>query len=230
MTVIQENQALKGCHYFSLLNEAEATVIQENSYCRAYKKGQVLFDAGDERNRMFILKKGLVKFEKIDQSGTLFYLNFVKDKAVFPLTGLFTDENYHFSAIAMTDIEVCYISRKIFEKVIQGNNQQLLFYFNQISLTLKKHVLKIESCVTSSASQRVKNTLAILMHDLGEKNYFNQVVIPYPILMNDISHSSGTTRETASLVIKKLVKKKKIQYLHKELIFFDPAYFSLDYD
>lgn len=229
MTVLQE-KALKGCPYFSHLNEEEAMSIQKNSYCRAYKKGQVLFDAGDERNRMFILKKGLVKFEKIDQTGSLFYLDFVKDSAVFPLTGLFTDENYHFSAIAMTDIEVCYLSTKIFEAVIQGNNQQMLFYFKQVSLCLKKHVLKIESCVTSSASERVKNTLAILMNELGERNYFNQVVVPYPILMNDISHSSGTTRETASLVIKKLIKKKKIQYLHKELIFFDPAYFPLDHD
>ncbi|WP_242590133.1 CRP/FNR family transcriptional regulator, arginine deiminase pathway regulator [Enterococcus sp. DIV0840] len=141
MTVLQENNSLKGCPYFSDLSEKESVVIQKNSYCRAYKKGQVLFDAGDERNRMFILKKGLVKFEKIDQTGTLFYLNFVKDSAVFPLTGLFTDKNYHFSAIAMTDIEVCYLSTKVFEKVIQGNNQQLLFYFNQVSLTLKKHVL-----------------------------------------------------------------------------------------
>lgn len=228
MTVIDAKEPLNDHISRTLLTDEEFMFIQENIYCRSYKKGQVLFDVGDERNRMFILKKGLVKFERIDSTGSLFYLNFIKEEVIFPLAGLFTDKNYFSSAIAATDIEVYYLSTKIFEKIVQGNKQLLLFYFEELSSELKRHMLKIESCVTSSASVRVKNTLAILMHDIGERTYGNQILVPYPISMNDISHSSGTTRETTSHVIKKLVKKKKIQYFHKELTFLEPDYFSLD--
>lgn len=228
MTVIRENETLKNHPYFTYLSDSAYQEIQDNLYSRAYKKGQVLFDTGDERNRMFFLKKGLVKFEKIDSSATFFYLDFIKEETLFPLTGLFVDETYYYSALAMTDIEVYYIPTKVFEKVIQENQKQLLVYLEKMTDISKRHMTKIQSCVTSSAFSRVKNTLAILMNDLGEENHLGQTHVPYPILMNDISRSSGTTRETASFAIKKLVSEKRLRYLHKELTFYDIDYFSLD--
>ena len=210
---------------FAALTNEEYQKIQDHMYKRTYKKGQVLFDPGDERNRIFFLNKGLVKFEKSDQSDTFSYLDFVRENTLFPYVGLFKDDTYYFSAIAMTDIDVCCIPVNIFEETICQNSEQLIFYVQILSKLVKHHELKIQGCISFHAFQRVKHTLGILMNDLGEKNYQGNLFIPYPIQMNDIARSSGTTRETASLAIKKMVKEKKIQYIHKELIFYDVAYF-----
>ncbi|WP_321386633.1 hypothetical protein [uncultured Enterococcus sp.] len=39
--------------YFLNLDEENRTLLDENMYCRSYKKGQVLFDTGDKRDRIF---------------------------------------------------------------------------------------------------------------------------------------------------------------------------------
>lgn len=223
--MIREMELLREHPCFSALTDEEYQKIQDHMYKRTYKKGQVLFDPGDERNRIFFLNKGLVKFEKSDQSDAYFYLDFVRENNLFPYSGLFDDDTYYFSAIAMTDIEVSCISANVFEEAISQNSEQLIFYVKILSKLVKHHELKIQGCISFHAFQRVKHTLGILMNDLGEKNYRGNLFIPYPIQMNDIARSSGTTRETASLAIKKMVKEKKIQYIRKELIFYDVDYF-----
>lgn len=226
MEVFDEHLSLREYPEFAALTESEYLEIENNLYSRTYKKGQILFDPGDERSRIFFLTKGLIKFEKMDASGNFFYIDFAKEKTLFPYIGFFEDDSYHFSAMAMTDIELFYLPTKRFEEIIQANNQQLIFYMKQLSAQLKKYELKIQGCVTSSAFQRVKNTITILMDELGEKTYDGQVTIPYAIQMNDLSRSSGTTRETASLAIKKMVTERKIHYIHKKLTICDVSYFS----
>lgn len=229
MTVL-EKEIIRNHPDFQSLTEEEHQLLEDNLYCRSYRKGQVLFDEGDERHRLFILKKGLVKIERIDSTGSMFYLEFFKDNTVFPLSGLFIDETYVFSAEAMTDIEVCYVSMKVFEKIVKENNQLLLLYFKKLSKLSHDQMLIIQNCVTSSAFQRVKNTLSMLMSELGEPTYEGARKIPYPLLITDISHYSGTTRETTSQVIKELAAEKKLTYLYKEFTFLDVEYFSEIFD
>lgn len=213
---------------FSLFDEIDFREIEGQAIVRNYKKGQILFDNGDERSRLFFISKGLIKLEKSDSSDTFYYLNFIRDGHVFPYTGLLTDDTYYFSAIAVTDIEVIYIPMKLFEKLIKNNNEQLIYFINKLSNVLKRHELKIQNSLTSSAFYRIKNTLSIFMHDLGEKAAGGTINIPYSILINDISKCSGTTRETTSSIMKQFINLQKISYFHKQLIFLDVDYFTLD--
>ena len=226
MEIFEGRTSLKEYPEFALFTDDEYLEIENNLYSRSYKKGQILFDPGDERNRIFFLKKGLVKFEKMDESGTFFYIDFAKENTLFPYIGLFEDDSYHVSAMAMTDIELFYIPTNVFEQVIQSNSQHLIFYIKKLSDQLKKYEFRLQGCVSSSAFCRVKNTLGILMKELGEKNYRKEIVIPYAIQINDIAKCSGTVRETASLAMKKMIKEQKIKYVQKELLFKDVNYFN----
>ncbi|MGX7014991.1 helix-turn-helix domain-containing protein, partial [Vagococcus silagei] len=77
------------------------------------------------------------------------------------------------------------------------------------------------------AYDRITTTLAIICHDLGTKVYPQKIVtIPCLMTINDIARASGTTRETASSVIKNLVKDKKINYNRKKLTFLNTKFFA----
>lgn len=212
--------------YFSSLDEEGRILMERNSYYRFYKKGQVLFDTDDRRDRIFILDHGLIRVERVDRTASYNFLEFIGDKRPFPLLGMFESDNYHFSAIAMTDIQVFYISTVIFEKIVKSNTEQLRLFNTSLNRLIEKQIKRLQYCITSKATQRVESSLAILMKDLGVYED-DRVVIPYPILINDISRYSGTTRETTGQVIRTLVNQKKISYQYKELIFFDTDYFTL---
>lgn len=220
------SEAINEHPYFSSLNEESRQLMEENSYYRFHKKGQVLFDTGDRRDRIFILDRGLIRIERVDATASYNFLEFLSDRRPFPLMGMFHAKNYHFSAIAMTDIQVFYIATDIFEEIVQSSIGQLRLFNTFLNQLIEKQTKRIQFCVTSKATERVKNSLAILMEDLGVKEE-GKIIIPYPILINDVSKYSGTTRETVGQAIRALVKQKKIAYQYKELVFFDTDHFTL---
>ncbi|MBL1228453.1 Crp/Fnr family transcriptional regulator [Enterococcus sp. BWB1-3] len=212
--------------YFSVLDNETQGLLIENMYCRSYKKGQILFFTDDKRDRIFFLNKGLVRLERSEESAVYNFLGVIGEKRLFPLLGLFESEKYYFSAVAATDIEVCYIPAVLFEKIVQMDVWKLKLITADLNVLLKKQVRRIQYCTTSKAKQRVKNTLAILMEDLGQQDD-DRIIIPHPIMINDLSKLSGTTRETVGQTLRELVKKRKIIYEYKQFTFLDGDYFKL---
>lgn len=46
---------------FEHFTDEEFEEIKEQTVLRSYKKGQVLFDEGDERQRFYVLTEGLIR-------------------------------------------------------------------------------------------------------------------------------------------------------------------------
>lgn len=53
-------------------------------YCRTYRKGQLLFMEGDPRERVYFLMSGYIKLERMNESATHHYADYVKPKQFFP--------------------------------------------------------------------------------------------------------------------------------------------------
>ena len=59
---------------------------------RKIPKGQIIFFAGDRRERLFLLSQGYVRIEQYDSTDTFSYMDYVKKDSVFPYGGMFFDE------------------------------------------------------------------------------------------------------------------------------------------
>lgn len=68
-------------------SDEEFQQIKEHTVLRSYKKGQILFDDGDPRQRLYILTKGLVRLERYDESATYYYYDYVNTNNLFPMSG-----------------------------------------------------------------------------------------------------------------------------------------------
>jgi CRP-like cAMP-binding protein len=209
-----------------VLTQENRIKLEENLYYRTFPKGQILFNDGDFRDRIFILCNGLVRIEKNDRKDAFSYSDFVSERELFPLVGLLGATCYDFSAIAVTEIEVAYVPIVVFEQLMREDQELLKFIVKEQGRVLEHQVIRMQYCITSSAHDRVTNTLAILLKKHGKLG--TSWYIPYPIMINDLAKYSGTTRETVSQVLKQLIKQKKISYQYKELIFIDDAYFRID--
>lgn len=211
---------------FRYLSDQEIRKLQEKGISHTYKKGQVLYDFDDDRLYMYFLVSGVIRFEKIDDTGTFHYLQFKKAKNLFPYMDLFSNNSYFVSAVAHTDIEVILIPTKLFEEILSNNTQQLIYALTQQTKLLQTQILKVQKGILNNTNYRVTTTLAIIYKELGEKQYpQGHVTVPCPITINDLARSSGTTRETTSTVIKKLVVAKKINYHRKYITFLDTKFF-----
>lgn len=210
---------------FANFTELEFNVLKSHLYFRNYKKGQVLFDEGDKREKLFYLMKGLVRFERYDESATFMYIDYTKPDRLFPYGGMFSDETYHFSAYAATDIELYYLPVKVFEQQAAYNPTQLMYLYKRLSAILNQQEKRIQYLAISSATSRIIKALTFLMDDLGIEQPQQRIEIPYPITINEIADISGCSRETVGNVMKHLKEINKLEYNRKQFTFKDVAYF-----
>lgn len=210
---------------FEAFTDLEFKQLQREMRLRKYKKGQVLFNEGDHRDKVFYLLKGLVKLERYDESALYMYTDYVKQEKLFPYGELFTDGIYRYTAYAMTDIELYYIPAKLFEEVLSGNRYQLLYFYKHLTNILIEHEERIQFLVGSTAGSRIIKALAFLMEELGEFKPSASILVPYPITVCEIATISGCSRETVGNKMKQLKEQGKLEHQQKILLFKDTDYF-----
>lgn len=163
---------------------------------RMYRKGDVLIDSGEEQKRIYYLESGHVRQYMNTQEGEEIVFNMYKSGAFFPMAWVNdTFVNTH-SFQAMDDV---FVRIAPYESVLVFVKQQpdILFdLLKRVYRGLEGLLSQIEQLMTGNASDRIKNTLAIL-----EKRH-----IKLKLTHQDFAALTGLTRETVSREIKKLQK------------------------
>jgi len=224
-----DKYSIKDLKKFDILSDIPKDQLQyfkSSVYWRTYKKGQFLFIEEDPRERIYFLLKGFVKLTRSNQKGKMTYCDYIKSYTTFPCSGLFTDSTYHYSAEAVTDLELLYLPTKVFEEQIKKNRSTLIKIVTSLSDILKTHENRVQQI--ANAQERVHQTLTYLIADLGVSKG-NEIKIECPITTTELAYLSGTSRETVSQVLKQLKKdgilscKNKMWTIHKPVFFYEMA-------
>jgi len=206
---------------FKDFTDAEFKIIQDKMQVRSYPKGQLLFDQADLRSHFYFLAKGLLKTERTDESGNEFFYEFISEMKAFPYRGMFHDREYSYSVTGMTAIEVISLPMADFENLLLQNKKMMRNVILEMGQIINENENQLQLMVNSSASSRVQNGLKILGQTLGKPGDDGTRLIPYPITLIELSQLSGTTRETASQVVQKLVASHQIKYERKYFTLLD---------
>lgn len=215
--------------YYKIKNHAmfkEFSVEQFDELAKHIKKrkiprDQIVAFAGDKREHLFFIETGFLRAEQYNESDLFTCIDYVKPNGVFPIGGMFSDENYHHTIVAITEIELFYIPMAIYEAICVKNIQQMRVVCSTLSRVLRFYEIRLRNLVISSAKDRVIQALALLCVDVSDDNH----QVPFPITHLEISKLCGTTRETISHVFKELKEKEIIDYAYKRLTFIDTDYF-----
>lgn len=155
--------------YFRQLDDFKHFTIEQFDHIvshikhRTALKNHTLFFEGDYREKLFLIQSGHVKIEQSDASGSFIYTDYVRQDTVFPYGGLFLDDDYHFSAVAITDIEYFSLPMALYEEYSLQNINQMKHLCRKYSKLLRVHEIRLRNMVTSSASMRVIQSLATLL-------------------------------------------------------------------
>nr|WP_027415747.1 Crp/Fnr family transcriptional regulator [Aneurinibacillus terranovensis] len=217
-------------HKFEILNRLPDKLLHEVRdylFFRKYRKGQCLFMEGDPRDRIYFSLNGYIKLTNTNTEGIPTLYIFVKPYSMFPYVGLFEDSHYKFSAEAVTDVEILYMTTEPLERILQRSNAALTHLVRIISQRLFDHEYRLQILTHTHAPQRVHQLLSFLMYDLGEKTAENTITIPCPLTTQELADMAGTSRETVSHLLQDYRNQGKLEFLSKIITIHDPDFFKM---
>lgn len=175
----------------------------------SYKKGEVILREGDVPQGVYFINKGYVRDYSISKNGEELILIVFKPEDFFPMSWVFNDKPNTHSFEAMTAVELWRCSKKDFTTFIKANPEVFFELTSRIVLRLGGIMQRMEYLAFGNAQEKVASLLLILAERFGKKEGKN-IIIKVPFTHKDIAMFLGIARETASIEMKKIERKRII--------------------
>nr|WP_026092380.1 Crp/Fnr family transcriptional regulator [Calidifontibacillus oryziterrae] len=178
---------------FNHLEETQMDEIMATARSVSYKKGEIIYRAGDKSDSLYIVSKGKIRIYRLSDSGKeqlvriLIPGDFTGEYALFSKA---THESY---AEAMVDTTVCMIK--------QADLHEFLLKYPSISLKIltefSTRLEQSERQTTRVVTEKVETRLAMfLAEEMDREAQGNEFVLP--MSKKDLASYLGTTPETIS--------------------------------
>ncbi len=208
---------LRNHKLFSTLSNAQIDDLCIITKHKGAKKGEAIYFGDDLQNRIFLLKKGIIKIVEYNDKGDEVIKDIIQKGDLFGSLSSEGDDNKE-SAVAMSpEALVCSFRISDFENIIAKNPDIALQYFKFMGLKLKK----IENKYTNLVFKDVRSRLTAFLNDWilaeGRKVGFDWVLDNY-LTHQDIAGLICSTRQTVTQLMRDLETEGHIKYDRKEIL------------
>lgn len=182
--------------------------------CR-YKRDQVIFYADNDPLGLFFVQKGLVKLERMTEDGAAHTLRIIGPGGILGYRSLFADEAYHATAMAVDDVDLCFIPKADILGVFKNHPDLSLKLLSHIAKDLRLAETRWVDQMDKGASERVAEALVFLQDHFLSQTWTRR----------EIAEWAGTTPETVMRTLAQFEKEglidqsgRQIQILNKDLL------------
>lgn len=208
---------LRNHKLFSTLSNEQINDLCIISRHKGAKKGEAIYFGDDLQNRIFLLKKGIIKIVEFNENGDEMIKDIIQKGDLFGSISS-DDDVINESAVAMSpEAIVCSFRINDFENMISRNPDIALKYFKFIGLKLKKIENKYSNLVFKDVRSRLITFLNEWVLAEGRKVGFDWVIENY-LTHNDIAGLICSTRQTVTQLMRDLETEGHIKYDRKEIL------------
>ena len=155
---------------FKALNKDELIRIADCKTSYVVKKGETIFDEGDSLNGIYCIKDGVCKLSKLSDNGKDQIVKMVKKGELLGQRSLISEESTNLSAIAIEDMQVCFIPKQEILQFFNENNQFSLNMMKSVCGDLKDADDNMVNLAQKTVKQRLAETLLKLESDFGSND------------------------------------------------------------
>ncbi len=210
--IVRELSSLKALGKDELIKLAECKTSQ------TIKKGEIIFEEGDTINGIYCIKDGICKLTKLSQNGKDHIVKLVKKGELLGQRSMISEETVNLSAIALEDMEVCFIPKTEVMGFFNKNNQFSMNVMRTICGDLKESEDHIVSMAQKSVKERLAETLLYLEETFG-KNEDGSLVVQ--LSREELSGMIGTATESCIRLLSEFNKLGLIELVGKKIILKD---------
>jgi CRP/FNR family transcriptional regulator, polysaccharide utilization system transcription regulator len=161
--IVRELSSLKA------LNKGELLRLAECKTSSFIKKGDPVFEEGDSVNGIYCITAGVCKLSKLSANGKDQIVKLVKAGELLGQRSMISDEPANLSAVALEDMEVCFIPKSEVLNFFDTNNQFSMNLMKTICGDLKETSDHLVSISQKTVKERLAETLIYLQETFGKK-------------------------------------------------------------
>ena len=210
--IVRQFSSLKALNKEELLRMAEC----KTSY--TIKKGEPIFEEGDVTNGIYCIKDGVCKLSKLSDNGKDQIVKLVKPGELLGQRSMISDEPANLSAVALEDMEVCFIPRSEVMQFFTQNNQFSMNVMRTICDDLKGADDHMVNMAQKTVRQRLGETLIYLEETFG-KNEDGSLHIQ--LSREELAGMIGTATESCIRLLSELNKSNLIELNGKKIFITD---------
>lgn len=160
--IVRQFSALKA------LNKDELVKLAECKTSFSIKKGDPIFEEGDSVNGIFCVTSGVCKLSKLSSNGKDQIVKLVKAGELLGQRSMISDEPANLSAVALEDMEVCFIPKNEVINMFDHNNQFSMNMMKTVCGDLKETSDHMVSISQKTVKERLAETLIYLEENFGK--------------------------------------------------------------
>lgn len=178
------------------------------------KKGTLLFNAGDQLERLYYIQEGFVKLYRLSEEGRETTIYLYGPGYVLGIRALTSeDKSAWHNAEAITQAKILTLSHKDYFEIVTNHPEHLLdlthIFIDRLNYTERK----LEGFITTDATARVAHFLYDCVRrfcPMPEISNKKHIVLPLDLTHQRIAEFVGSFRETVTVAIKRLEEDKTL--------------------
>lgn len=187
-----ENCIIRQLNALKALSKEELKKISDSKVTKSVKKGDALFEEGEKLNGVFCVRNGVSKLSKMSDNGKDQIVKIATKGEVLGQRSVITEESTNLSAVALNDMEVCYIPKNHLTDNISNNVE-----FTKAILVHMANDLKFaDNVIVNMAQKTVRQRIAEALRYLDKNFGVDQDgYIAMTLTREDIANVVGTAKE-----------------------------------
>ena len=210
--IVRQFSSLKALSKDELLKMADC----KTSY--TIKKGEPLFEEGETVNGVFCVKEGVCKMTKLSTNGKDHIVRLAKPGELLGQRSMISDEAANLSAIALEDMEVCFIPKAEVMGFFNANNQFSMNMMKSICGDLKESDDLSVNMAQKTVKQRLAETLLYLEDTFGIND---DKTLKLQLTRDELAGLIGTATESCIRLLSEFNKLGIIELSGKKIILKD---------
>jgi CRP-like cAMP-binding protein len=210
--IVREFSSLKA------LNKEELVKLSECKEAYTIKKGDIIFEEGETINGIYCIKDGVCKLSKLSANGKDHIVKLITKGELLGQRSIISDEPVNLSAVALEDMEVCFIPRTEVMGFFDKNNQFSMNVMKTICGDLKDADDHSVTMAQKTVKERLAETLLYLADTFG-KNEDDSLKVQ--LSREELASMIGTATESCIRLLSDFNKLGLIELAVKKITLID---------
>lgn len=205
-----------------IVNEHERQIIRRTGTAVHYPKGQIIFSANEQADRVYLVEKGHVKIYRLSPDGREVMVGIIRNPS--EIMGL-AETLYHGKrtcfAGAISDVDMVILTKNQFIDIIDTEHRLAL----KVASLLGARMRAAETMVYDLMCLQAPGRLALLLLRISERCGIKTnegIKIKLQLTHSDIASMIGSTRQTVTSIMNTFRSHQCIDVQGREIVIKDP--------